>query len=148
MFNIGDTIKIKNSNLVGVIVSISSSDVIVNINNKKIHTSLNNIVKVADKIIKTNKTVIINFNLDTNADFSNEIMIRHQNKDEALDNLDKFINKAALNNKSIVKIIHGKNGGILRKAVHEYLKQSDLVLSYRLGYPHEGSYGVTIAFLI
>ena len=43
-----------------------------------------------------------------------------------------------------IKIIHGRNGGVLRKAVHEYLKHNKNVESYRLGNYYEGSYGVTI----
>lgn len=74
-------------------------------------------------------------------------MIRHQTVDEALSNLDKFIDNAICNNVKIVKIIHGKNGGILRREVHKYLENSPYVKGHRLGGYYEGSYGVTIAFL-
>ena len=90
----------------------------------------------------------ISFTLNKSSNFDTELMLRHQTKDEALDNLDKFIYQALVNKVSIIKIVHGKHGGILRNAVHEYLKESKYVSSFRLGYPHEGSYGVTIAYLI
>ena len=74
-------------------------------------------------------------------------MLRHQTVEEALDNLDKFIDNAICNNVKIVKIIHGKQGGKLRHAVHDYLENSPYVKEHRLGGYYEGSYGVTIAFL-
>lgn len=74
-------------------------------------------------------------------------MIRHQTVDEALENLEKFIDNAICNNVKIVKIIHGKNGGILRREVHKFLDNSPYVKEHRLGGYYEGSYGVTIAFL-
>ena len=52
--------------------------------------------------------------------------------------------KAIKNNVKDIKIIHGKNGGILRKAVHDYLKHNKHVETFRLGNYYEGSYGVTI----
>lgn len=82
-----------------------------------------------------------------NHDFYPEIMIRHLTKDEALQELDAYIDKAICNKSKLIKIIHGKNGGILRKATSEFLKACPYVESFRLGYPHEGSYGVTIVKL-
>jgi DNA mismatch repair protein MutS2 len=47
----------------------------------------------------------------------------------------------------MVKIIHGKNNGILRNTVHEYLKDNSNIQSYRIGNYYEGGIGVTIAFM-
>ncbi len=46
-----------------------------------------------------------------------------------------------------VRIVHGKGGGLIRKAVWAHLKEHPLVHSYRLGYEWEGSYGTTIVNL-
>lgn len=74
-------------------------------------------------------------------------MLRHQTKEEAIAHLDQFIDHAICNNIKQIKIIHGKNGGILRKSIHKYLLQHPNVKEHRLGGYYEGSYGVTIAFL-
>ena len=74
-------------------------------------------------------------------------MVRHQTVEEALFNVDSFIEEALYRNVKVVKIIHGKHGGILRNAVHKYLKENQNVNSYRLGNYFEGSYGVTIVSL-
>lgn len=80
-------------------------------------------------------------------DFIPEIMLRHQTLDEAIQNLDYFINQAISLNIKKVKIIHGKNGGILRNGVHNYLKSNNYIKDFYLGEYFEGSYGVTIAIL-
>ena len=59
-------------------------------------------------------------------------------------NVENFITEAINLDIKNIKIIHGRNGGVLRKAVHEYLKHNKNVESYRLGNYYEGSYGVTI----
>lgn len=78
---------------------------------------------------------------------SPEIMLRHMRVEEALYELDKYINDAILANLTTIRIVHGKGEGILRKAVHEYLKNHPNIKSYRLGEYGEGDLGVTIAEL-
>lgn len=46
-----------------------------------------------------------------------------------------------------VRIVHGKGTGTLRTTVHALLKRSPLVLSFRSGDEHSGSWGATIATL-
>lgn len=78
---------------------------------------------------------------------SSEIMLRHMHVDEALYELEKYIDHALIANLSTIRIVHGKGEGILRKAVHEFLKNHPNVKSYRLGEFGEGDLGVTIAEL-
>ena len=65
-------------------------------------------------------------------------------KDEALMELDKYLDDAFLAHISPVRVVHGKGSGILRDAVHSFLKRQKHVKSYRLGSFGEGDYGVTI----
>ena len=58
---------------------------------------------------------------------SNEIMLRHKFKDEAIAELDKYIDQALVEKLGRIRIIHGRHGGILRNAVHEYLKNHPYV---------------------
>lgn len=144
MYTIGDYVKILNSNIEGIIVKINKQYITVLCNDKYIKAK-------DDKICKTNKKQLkkdrFNVNVQISSPALDEIMIRHQTVDEALANLEKFIDNAICNNVKIVKIIHGKNGGILRREVHKYLENSPYVKEHRLGGYYEGSYGVTIAFL-
>lgn len=141
---IGDYVKIKDTNIEGYITSISSNYIAILSNDKIVKSKIDNI-EVLDYIPKVNTNIKVKVSLSSPA--QDEIMIRHQTVEQALENLDKFIDNAICNNVKIVKIIHGKNGGILRKAVHKYLESNPNVKEHRLGGYYEGSYGVTIAFL-
>ena len=44
----------------------------------------------------------------------------------------------------LVLVVHGKGQGVLRKAVHDYLRRHPLVSSFRIGTEGEGDSGVTI----
>lgn len=76
-----------------------------------------------------------------------ELDIRGFASDEAIMELDKYIDNAVLTGISNIRIIHGKGTGILRKAVQSHLKQHKNIKSYRLGVFGEGEDGVTIAEL-
>ncbi len=78
---------------------------------------------------------------------SSEVDLRGMLTLEAIDKLDKYIDDAYLAGISPVTIIHGKGTGALRQAVHDYLRRSPGVKSYRLGQFGEGDAGVTIAEL-
>ena len=73
--------------------------------------------------------------------------LRGQTVEEALSNVDLFLDNAARCNLTQVTIIHGKGTGALRKAVQEHLKHHAAVKSFRLGVYGEGESGVTVAEL-
>ncbi len=76
-----------------------------------------------------------------------EIDLRGMAADEALLELDRFIDNAILSGMGSVWIIHGKGTGVLRKAVHSFLRGHKSVKGFRLGVFGEGEDGVTIAEL-
>jgi DNA mismatch repair protein MutS2 len=73
-----------------------------------------------------------------------EINLLGKTVDEALPELDKYLDDAYLAHLPSVRIVHGKGTGALRKAVHDYLRRQKHVDSYRLGQFGEGDAGVTI----
>lgn len=87
------------------------------------------------RTISSNKTASVSMELD----------LRGMMVEEALMEVDMFLNKSILANVSQIMIIHGKGTGALRSAVHSYLKQSKYIKTYRLGVYGEGEAGVTIA---
>lgn len=73
-----------------------------------------------------------------------ELDVRGMTADETVALVERFIDGAQMRHLNQVTIIHGKGTGVLRKAVHECLKRSKQVKSYRLGRFGEGESGVTI----
>ncbi|MBE5812472.1 MAG: endonuclease MutS2 [Clostridiales bacterium] len=80
-------------------------------------------------------------------DIPSELHLLGLRVDEAINILDSYINSALLANLSTIRIVHGKGTGVLKKAVHEYLKNNSHIKSYRIGNFGEGDLGVTIAEL-
>lgn len=78
---------------------------------------------------------------------SMELDLRGQTTDEAIVNVDRFLDSAQLSGLHQVTLIHGKGTGALRAAVQAHLKHHPSVKSYRLGVFGEGESGVTIAEL-
>lgn len=78
-------------------------------------------------------------------DIRPEINLIGKTSDEALRELDKYLDDAYMAHLPSVRIVHGKGSGILRKAVHNYLRRQKHVANYRLGEFGEGDSGVTIA---
>ena len=76
---------------------------------------------------------------------SPEINLLGSTVDEALSQLDKYLDDAYLAHLGSVRIVHGKGTGALRGAVHQFLKRVSYVKSFRLGEHGEGDAGVTIA---
>ncbi len=78
---------------------------------------------------------------------SPEINVMGKTVDEAVSEIDKYLDDAALSHLEKVTIIHGKGTGALRNGIHQFLKKHPLVKSFRAGEYGEGEYGVTIVEL-
>ena len=79
------------------------------------------------------------------ATLSTEINLLGKTVDEAIAELDKYLDDAYLSHAPSVRIVHGKGTGALRQAVQQHLKHISYVKSFHLGEYGEGDAGVTIA---
>jgi DNA mismatch repair protein MutS2 len=78
---------------------------------------------------------------------ASELHIRRLTVDEALFELERYLNDAFMAGLGQVRIVHGKGTGTLRQVVRHLLSQHSLVQSYRPGEYGEGGIGVTIVYL-
>ncbi len=78
---------------------------------------------------------------------SSELDIRGYETLEAEGVVENYLDAAVMAKLETVTIIHGKGTGALRKAVHEILRRSKVVKSFRLGRYGEGEAGVTVVEL-
>ena len=76
-----------------------------------------------------------------------ELDLRGYRYEEALLELDQYLDQAVLSNYEQVYIIHGKGTGALQKGVQQHLKKHKSVSNFRGGMPSEGGFGVTVAEL-
>lgn len=152
MFKVGEKVKISSNNISGIISKIQKNNYTtkyyINVKGKTIILDEDKIEKETSNLNNTSYTPKLDKCANNIYNYKNtfipEITIRHQTLDIAMYNVENFITEAINLDIKNVKIIHGRNGGVLRKAVHEYLKHNKNVESYRLGNYYEGSYGVTI----
>ncbi len=86
--------------------------------------------------------------LSRSANIRTEINLIGKNSDDAIAALDKYLDDAYMSHLNNVRVVHGKGAGILRQAVHSYLKGVPYVKSFKLGEFGEGDAGVTIVTFI
>ncbi|MDR1834301.1 MAG: endonuclease MutS2 [Fusobacteriaceae bacterium] len=77
----------------------------------------------------------------------NEIDIRGKMVDEAIFDIENYLDRAVMNSYNEVYIIHGKGTGALREGVLKYLKDCPYVREYRIGNQNEGGLGCTVVTL-
>ena len=83
----------------------------------------------------------------SNAPVKNEIDLRGKRFEEAMHELEAYMDRAVMQNYPRVTIIHGRGTGALRKGVDNFIKQSPYIKSSRYGGEGEGGSGVTIVEL-
>jgi DNA mismatch repair protein MutS2 len=111
-------------------------------------------VRVAPERLKKEKREVLSSPLSTpvaaytpEKRTTNEISIRALRAEEALEVLEKYLDRAILAGFTTVYVIHGKGEGKLRKVTHEFLRNHPYVQDFRLGRPEEGGVGVTVVTL-
>ena len=143
--NIGDRVRIRGKNSVGEVISIRENRANINFNGIKIWVDISDIEKVNEE--KKEKKTRFSFSRKIETPFRPEIKLIGKTKDEAVKELEHFIDRAIVEGFSTLRIIHGYGSGVLRKAVREYLNK----LPYRIDYEdapyNEGGMGVTIVHI-
>ena len=144
----GDYVLIKNIKQKGFVVDgpNKQGEVIVQVGILKLTVKSEELIKTESteekKIRIRNQTY-----LDKAKHISKEIDLRGKNSEEALEQIERYLEDAHLANVDSVRIIHGKGTGALRLAVRNYLNGHYYVKSFRDGYLEEGGHGVTVVEL-
>lgn len=152
-FKLGESVKVLSMNLTGSVVSLPDAkgnlDVQMGILRSKVNISdLEIIDEKPNYLQKTSKrTEKGKIKMNKSLTVATEINLLGKTVDEAVAELDKYLDDASLAHLSSVRIVHGKGTGALRQGIHKYLKRQKHVKSFRLGAFGEGDAGVTIAEL-
>ncbi|WP_456392120.1 endonuclease MutS2 [Persephonella sp.] len=143
---IGDKVKLKGKNTTGEVISIREDRVHVNFNGIKIWTRLSDLEAVSGKK-EEDKKVKFSFSRKRDSTFRPELKIIGKTREEAIREVEQFIDRAVTEGISTVRIVHGYGSGILRKAVREYLDSLPFRVKYEDAPYNEGGMGVTIVHL-
>lgn len=145
--NVGDSIYVSSLKTTACVTSINPKKKELTIKAGIITTNIKLKDAIKIKLKDTKKTIVVpkTKRVLHNDDVKQEINLIGQRAEEAIFNLEKYLNDAIMHGYSEVRIVHGKGSGILRKAVSEYLKTCPCISTFRLGNYGEGDVGVTIA---
>jgi mutS2 family protein len=144
-FAVGEEVLVKTMNQNGKILKIMPDNRIqVQTGILKLVVSTDDIVKIQKK--KTNK--FKNFaSLKRTSQVRGEIDLRGMNADEAIAELETYMDRAMLTGYHEIYIIHGKGTMVLRKKIHEYLRTSKYVAEFKDANQNEGGVGCTVVTL-
>lgn len=147
--SLGESVKVLSMNLNGTVSSRPDSKgylfVQMGIIRSKVHISDLELVDEAEITTPTlQRTGAGKIRMSKSASVSTEINLLGKTVDEAIAELDKYLDDAYIAHLKSVRVVHGKGTGALRKGVHNYLKRQKHVASFRLGEFGEGDAGVTI----
>ena len=150
----GQEVKVLTLGQTGIVQKVPdrSGNVVVQLGIMPMRVHISNLQHVEGSQVSTEKKARkkspgVSRNISKSQHISMELDVRGQLVDEALQNIDKYLDDAHLSGLQTVMIIHGKGTGALRTAVHQMLKRSPLAKSYRLGKYGEGEAGVTVVEL-
>ena len=152
-FKLGESVKVLSMNLVGTIASRPDSrgNVTVQMGILRSQVNISDLEIVNEPSAyepkKLNRTSKGKIRMSKSLSVSPEINLLGRTVDEAVAELDKYLDDALLSHLNTVRVVHGKGTGALRKGIHEYLRRQKHVKSYHLAEFGEGDAGVTIVEL-
>lgn len=152
-FKLGESVKVLSMNLTGTVSSLPDArgnvTVQMGILRSQVHISDLEIIEEVSPYApkRMNRTSKSKIKMSKSLSVSPEINLLGKTVDEAVAELDKYLDDALLSHLNSVRVVHGKGTGALRKGIHEYLRRQKHVKSYHLAEFGEGDAGVTIVEL-
>jgi DNA mismatch repair protein MutS2 len=153
----GDRIRVRSLDQIGSILEINQDNALVQLGILKVNLPFSDFEPVAaksttpaaDKFKGSRKSTHRGtaVGLETAQTISAEISLRGMTVDEALYELEKYLDQAMLAGLNRFRVIHGKGTGALRQAVQQYLKGNPVVKSVYLAEQNEGGLGASVVEL-
>lgn len=150
-FKLGDSVHVISLNLEGTVRSLPNQKGEITVQMGILQSTVKitdvEIIKEDTNKSKQQKTAQYRASMNKSISIKPEINLLGRTVDDAIMELDKYLDDACLSHLNQVRVVHGKGTGALRKGIHEYLKRQSYVKSFRLGEFGEGDAGVTIVEL-
>ena len=149
-FKIGDRVRVLSMGTEGTVSTLPNDkgDLFVQMGILRSQVNIRDLIIIDEPVITSDKltrTGSGKIKMSKSFSISTEINLIGMTTDEAIAELDKYLDDAYLSHLPSVRIVHGKGTGALRSAVQNHLKRCKYIKSYRNGAYGEGEAGVTIA---
>lgn len=157
---LGDSVKIVSMGLKGTVSTMpdKGGNMFVQCGIIRTKTNIRDIVLVADEeekkinkkfkmdasTFENNRSQGRKLDLSKGRDIHHEVNLIGMNSDDAIHEMEQYLDQAYMSHLPSVRVVHGKGTGILRQAVQQRLRQIPYVKSFKLGEYGEGDSGVTI----
>jgi DNA mismatch repair protein MutS2 len=145
---IGSLVRIKGQEALGEVIGMRGKDAEVAIGDLKTTVKLNRLEKISRKEFKqktSSKSKIVGVDMnDKMMNFSFNLDLRGKRGDEALMEVDKFMNDALMLGQDELRIVHGKGDGILRTLIRNHLRGYKQVAKTQDEHADRGGAGVTL----
>ncbi len=152
---LGERVRVGTLNAEGVVTALGESDAEVQIGSLRVRARLVDLERKAGDESKVNEskvkspkaTDIRPSTFDAKPSPGLEVSLRGMMVEEALEALERYLEKAYLAGLPFVRIVHGKGTGKLRAAVRAALRGHSYVRAFEEAHPNEGGEGVTVALI-
>lgn len=145
---VGSLVRIKGQEALGEVIGMRGKDAEVAIGDLKTTVKLNRLEKISRKEFKqkiSTKAKIVGLDMnDKMMNFSFNLDLRGKRGDEALMEVDKFMNDALMLGQDELRIVHGKGDGILRTLIRKHLRGYKQVAKTQDEHADRGGAGVTL----
>jgi DNA mismatch repair protein MutS2 len=144
----GQAIRVISLNQTGTILEAGNDNVLVQVGIVKVNLPLNDLELTGEEKITvkrvSHRSSMSGPGLAAVQNISTEISLRGMTVDEALYQLEKYLDQAILAGLFRFRVIHGKGTGTLRQAVQQYLKENPMVKSVYFAEQNEGGLGASV----
>src|SRR5262249_36174537 len=146
----GDRAEHRKFRVTGEVVSVDGTKAVLNVNGRRMTVEVRDLVPVGRSPLAVGrefKSANSQRPTANETEIAAELNLIGSRVDDALEASDKFLDRALLEGRQAVRIIHGFGTGTLRKALREHLRKHPAVKSWRPGNENEGGDGATVAVL-
>jgi DNA mismatch repair protein MutS2 len=145
---VGDWVQLNNSDTTGQVLEINRDNLVVALGDLRSVLKKSRVYKISNKQAK--KAVQSNSYTGSMSEaissFSAELDLRGMRGDNALHEVEKYLDKSIMLGFPFIKLIHGKGDGILRKLIREYLKKYSQVNRVEDEHADRGGDGITYVY--
>ena len=140
---IGGLVKLVSGSEIGVLESIQKNRGIVIFRNMKTSVDLDELIGIASADAPQEQKQIIRVDID-DSEFPQELDLRGKSKEEAMVELENYLDRALMRSVFQLRILHGKGTGVIREMVQQTLKKHKGVKNFEFATREMGGDGITV----